>query len=197
MKKHTLAVLIASLLIAVNSFAQTKPLAGDYLSVPGPVLFQGHEYYLVWSSHPSATYYKLEYVAKGQSVERFKTMLLLEVLTGDVKVKEVVANKLNELKQMKASNPLVNYEMFQKDGEYIIDFVLTANSADGNSTEVVEHNVYRYKSLAAQPGLVLFAISNRAYGKDTARFLTELKTSRSLAVNAVAKFSIPAVKIKK
>lgn len=161
----------------------------DYLSVPGPVVFDGKSYSLAWSAHPSAAYYKQEYVIKGESVERFKTMLMLEVLTGDVKVKDVVAAKIEELKKMKASNPIVQYEMFRKDGEYIVDFLLSAG-------DIVERNVYRYKSLSGQQGIVLFAVSTRAYGKDIDQFLINLKTTKSKGVNAVAQFKMPAVIVK-
>ena len=37
----------------------------DYLHVPGPVVFDKSSYSLAWSSHPSAIYYKQEYVPAG------------------------------------------------------------------------------------------------------------------------------------
>ena len=68
---------------------------------------------------------------------------------------------------MKATNPLVNYEMFQKNGEYLLDFLLSANAADGKTVDIVERNVYRYKTFtdkSGKKGILLFAVSVRSYG---------------------------------
>lgn len=197
MKKiRLLLMLVMGYFFSTQAFGQSAKKITDYLNVPGPVVFDAKSFNLAWSSHPSANYYKQEYVPNGETVEKFKSVLLLEVLTGDAKVKDIVAAKIDELKTMKASNPIVQYEMFQKDGEYIIDFLLSANSADGKSIAVIERNVYRYKSLTAKPGVLLFAASTRAYGKDADKFLVDLKTNKSKLVNAVAGFKVPVVGVK-
>src|SRR5690349_16245173 len=116
--------LVAFLFMGTTSYGQTSKPAKDYLGVPGPVSFDGRSYNLAWSSHPSGNYYKHEYVPKGDNVEKFKSMLMLEVLTGDATPKEVAAAKMEELKKMKATNPMVNYESFNNTttGDYMIDF---------------------------------------------------------------------------
>lgn len=181
------------------SFGQGKNPV-DYLSVPGPLSFDAKVYQLVWSAHPSENYYKQEYVVKGDNVARFQSMLLLEVAITDAAVKDIVSSKIAELKSMKASNPMVNYEMFEKNGEYILDFLLSANSPDGKTIDILERNVYRYKAYTGKDGkkgVILFAVSTRAYGKEADKFLLNLKATKSRLVNAIAQFSIPVILLKK
>lgn len=197
MKSYRIFLILYMIFIySMDSFGQA---AKDYLSVAGPITFDAKSYQLAWSAHPNDTYYKQEYIVKGDKLDRFKSMLLLEVAITDTKVKDVVAGKIAELKAMKASNPMVNYEMFEKNGEYIVDFLLSANTANGN-LDVLERNVYRYKAYTGkngEKGLILFAVSSRSYGKDADKFLQDLKANKSKLVNAVAQFTIPSVSLKK
>ena len=91
---------------------------------------------------------------------------------------DVVATKNAELKKMKASNPVVNYETFEKDGEVMLDFLVSENTPDGKYLSIVERNVYRYKSVVdknGQKGVLLFGVSERAYGDDIDKFFPNLK----------------------
>lgn len=172
----------------------------EYLHVPGPIVFNNSSYNLSWSSHPSDNFYKQEYIQKGDNADKFKTMILLDVATGNLPIKDIVAMKIEELKKLKLSNPIVQYETFDnpKTGEYMIDFLLSANSADGKTTDVVERNVYRYKTVTGKSGkraVVLFAVSTRSYGNDIDQFLISLRSTKKDLVNAVAKFEIPAISL--
>ncbi|RYY72229.1 MAG: hypothetical protein EOO13_00250 [Chitinophagaceae bacterium] len=199
MKKiFLLATALLSFIFSNGILAQTSKSPTDYLSVAGPIVFEGSSYKLTWSSHPDNSYYKQEYLPAGEAPEKYKSMILLEIALTEVSIKEVVGGKIAELKAMKASNPIVNYEMFQKDGEYIVDFVLSGNSSDGKLS-IVERNVYRYKAFkdkSGKPGVLLFAISTRAYGTEANKFLQALKANKSRYVNAIAKFNIPQISIK-
>ena len=125
---------------------------------------------------------------------------MIEVLTGDARAADLAKAKIAELKQLKESNPLVNYEMFQKNGEIIIDFLLSENSPDGKNINIVERNVYRYKEITdknGKKGVMLFGVSERSYGNDVDAFLSSLKKNKSTLTNAVAAFVIPEITIKK
>jgi hypothetical protein len=168
--------------------------------VAGPILFDKDSYSLTWSSHPADNYYKQEYLAKGDSIAKFKKLLLLEVLTGKTKLKDIVAAKIAELKKMKESNPVVNFEMLEKDGEIILDFLLSENTPDGKYLTIVERNVYRYKSVAEKNGqkcVQLFGVSERAYGDDIDIFFQHLKEHRFDLINSVGAFAIPDISIAK
>ncbi len=202
MAKHTIfLILAAAFLFPIIASSQTNKAAKDYLSVPGPVSFDNKSYKLDWSSHPSPDFYKQEYLPAGEATGKFKTMLLIDVSTDGKTIKEIAGQKVEELNQMKQTNPMVNYNAFENaaSGEYMIDFLLTANAADG-SIDIIERNVYRYKSITATSGekaVLLFGVSKRAYGKDADAFLATLKTNKNELVNLVAKFALPEISIKK
>ncbi|MFT3680824.1 MAG: hypothetical protein QM791_11165 [Ferruginibacter sp.] len=197
--KQTLSILFLSAALLPAVFAQSNK-ATDYLNIPGPVVFDNKSFKLDWSSHPADYFYKQEYLPAGEKTGKYKTMLLVDVLTGDKTIKEVTAQKIEELKQLKQSNPVVNYNIFDNpsSGEYMIDFLLSANNPDG-SMSIVERNVYRYKTFTdknGKKGILLFGISTRAYGKDIDGFFVKLKANKNGLVNQVAKFAIPAIDIK-
>ena len=199
--KQSLTFIMAVVLISSTAYTQANKLLKDYLNIPGPVVFENKSFDLSWSSHPAANFYKQEYLPKNESADQYKTMILVDVVTGDAVIKNVVAAKVNELKQLKAGNPMVNYEAINNPatGEYMIDFVLTANAADGKSISIVERNVYRYKAFTnklGQKGILLFGVSTRAYGADVAAFFTSLKASRKDLVKKVSAVQMPDITIK-
>lgn len=168
----------------------------DYLHVPGPIEFNKIKYGLSWSSHPSATYYKQEYLPAGQVADKFTKMILLEAVTGEFKLPDIVKAKTTELDNRKPSDPVTNYQVIENKstGEYLLDFVLSAPGANGET--IVEWNAYRYrlvKDKSGKKGLVLFAYSRRAYGSATTAFLRGLKNERTADINAVAAYPIPQV----
>lgn len=197
--KSKIKTVLLGLLLTTFSFGQTsKPT--EYLGVTGPILFDNRSYNLAWTSHPTDNYYKQEYLAKGDTIEKFKKLIFLEVLTGKTKLKDVVAAKVAELKRMKATNPVVNYETFEKDGEVMLDFLVSENTPDGKYLNIVERNVYRYKSLVDKNGqkcVLLLGVSERAYGDDIDKFFPNLKAHRYDLINLVGAFDIPEVTIPK
>ncbi len=190
-----------SLLFTVFSFIMSYAQGGktDYLNVPGPIVLGKDTFKLAWTSHPSPAYYKQEYITAKDKLEKFKKMVMVEALTGDSRPADLVKAKTTELNQMKQTNPIVNYETFQKNGEYMLDFLISENSADGKKVNILERNVYRYKAVTDQNGkkaVILFAASERAYGNEVDAFLLALKTNKSTLQNAVAAFTLPQVTFK-
>lgn len=196
--KQLTFVLFGLFSFAALQAQKTKP-AINYLGTGNSISFQKKAYYLAWSSHPANNYYKQEYIANGDSLTRFKTMLLLEAVTGVANVKEAVAAKITELNALKKNNSAVQYEAFdnKKTGEYILDFLLTATAPDG-SASVVERNVYRYKSFTDKKGgtgILLFGVSERSYGDNAGAFLTKLKKEKTVLIKAVAAIMLPVIRL--
>ncbi len=103
---------------------------------------------------------------------------------------------------MKEVNPMVNYEILEnsKNGEYILDFLLSQNTPDGRSMSIIERNVYRYKMVAdkvGKRGVLLFGVSTRSYGNEIDIFLNELKLNRNQLINNVSQFNIPQISVPK
>jgi hypothetical protein len=201
MKKLFLIFIFPVILLSPTlAFGQKNKAPIDYLSVSGPIVFEKQSYYLSWTSHPTANFYKHEYLPQSEAASRYNTMILLDVLTGNQNIKDVVASKTSELKKMKETNPVVNYEALEnpKNGEYMIDFLLSQSTPDGKAIGVVERNVYRYKVFtdkSGKKGILLFGVSTRSYGNDVNKFLARLRSDRNYLINSVSKFKIPDVSI--
>ena len=195
-----LSFLPLQLLFTPFVFYKSSKEMKDYLGIPGPVSFNNKSYSLSWSSHPAPNFYKHEYIGKGDEVEKFHDMILIDVMTGNLQLKDIVTAKIEELKKIKAQNPVVNYQLLDnsKTGEYMIDFILTANGNDGKMN-IAEHNIYRYKKFAdnvGHNGVLLFGVSARSYGNEIGPFLNGLKTTKNDLIKQVAQYSIPAINIK-
>jgi len=200
MIKNTKVMTVAvSFLISITTYGQGNKPITEYLNVPGPIILNKDSFKLAWSSHPSSNYYKQEYIGSKDKLEKFKKMVTVEVLTGDVKAADLAKAKVSELKQLKETNPLVNHEVFQKNGEIIVDFLLSENSSDGKKVNIIERNVYRYKEITdtnGKKGVMLFGVSERGYGNEVDTFLSSLKKNKSALTNAVAAFGMPEITIK-
>jgi len=201
-KKTTLLIILTGFIFLATGHAQTIKPANEYLNVPGPVVFEKKSYQLDWSSHPAANFYKQEYLVKGDTTGKYKTMVLIDVIVTNKNIKDVVAEKLAELKNLKRTNPVVNYETFDNAaaGEYMIDFILSANTPDGKYISIVERNVYRYKTFtdkSGNKGIMLFGVSTRGYGNDIDTFFAALKSNKQTLVNQVATYKLPEINITK
>ena len=197
--KSKITTLLVGLLLTTFSFGQTTKVI-EYLGVAGPISFDKISYNLTWTSHTADNYYKQEYLAKGDTIEKFKKLIMLEVITGKTKLKDIVATKVAELKKMKVSNPVINYETFEKDGEVMLDFIISENTPDGKLVSILERNVYRYKSVvdkSGQKGVLLFGVSDRHYGNDIDDFFATFKSKRFDLINLVGAFDIPEISIVK
>jgi hypothetical protein len=187
------------LLFYAGTAALAEDAAVDRLSVPGPMSFGADTYTLSWSSHPAPNYYKQEYLPAGQTSDHFSRMMLVESIVPGADVEHTVADKVQWLNQRKATDPVANFAILKnpKNGEMILDFLLSSDAAKGEY--VVEWNAYRYVSLRGKdgkPGVLLFGISRRAYGDDATNFLRALKSMRPQEIDALAKYSLPAVALR-
>lgn len=197
--KKTFKTVLVGFLCTTFAFGQTtKPT--EYLGVSGPISFDNVSYKLAWAFHPADNFYKQEYLSKGDSIEKFKKLLMLDFITGKTKLKDIVAAKVSELEKRKLSNPVINYETFEKDGEVMLDFIISENTHDGKLVSIVERNVYRYKSIvdkSGNKGVLLFGVSERYYGNDIDAFFATFKSKRFELINLVGAFDMPEILISK
>ena len=198
--KNKITTLAVGLLFATTAFGQTTKTAKDYLGLAKPILFDNVSYNLAWTSHPTENYYKQEYLAQGDTLDKFKRLITIDVLVSNIKLKDVVAAKVTELNKIKKTNPVVQYQTFEKGDEIMLDFLLSENTPDGKLISTIERNVYRYKVVTdknGQKAVFLLAVSDRAYGNDIDNFFPNLKEHRYDLLNAVRAFNIPEITIPK
>lgn len=193
--KIRLALIICFFKLTITN-AQTK--AVNYLNISNPLKIENKEYDLVWSSHPNQNYFKQEYLTSDQTLEKYKKMVLIEFVKGDFKLENVIQQKVSELEELKKNNPIVNFQVYENNDEYILDFLLSENSKVGKEIKIVERNIYRNKIIKEKGnnGIFLFAISEKGYENDLEAFFNNLKNNSSELIETVGNFNLPNIKIK-
>ena len=189
--------LVLFLMLMVQFFmAQNK--VEDYLHLGDKYRFDNKDYKLVWSSHPMDNFYKQEYILSNENVEKYTRMIMIDFLEGDLTPKDAISNFVNNLENSKKQNPIINYQMYEREGEeYMLDFITSKNSQDGKEVLILERNVYRYFRINTpkRKGLLIFGVSDRAYTKEEMdnMFLT-LENKKYDLVNKVGQIEVPKIK---
>jgi len=195
--KYTKALLFISI-IALTAFA---PGSGDdvinYFGIQETLSFNSLDYKLAWSSHPTAIYYKHEYVPAGDTVEHFHDMVLIDFMQADISLKDAVTAEINTLKERKKTDIVCNYQLQRKTDEYILDFIMS--EGNGQKLSVVEWNAYHYGSYTdknGHKGVLLFGVSHRAYDDQIMPFMHSLGVYRNNVLKVLSKYTIPEIQIK-
>ena len=188
--------LILFLMLIVQFFMAQKKVE-DYLHLGDKYRFDNKDYKLVWSSHPMDNFYKQEYILSNENVEKYTRMIMIDFLEGDLTPKDVISNFVNNLENSKKQNPIINYQMYEREDEYILDFITSKNSQDGKEILILERNVYRYFRINTpkRKGVLLFGVSDRAYTKkEMDNMFSVLKNKKLDLVNKVIQIEVPKIK---
>ena len=166
----------------------------EYFDAGNPINFDGTDFYLGWSSNPTSGYYLQEYYPKGEVPEHYNKMFTVSLLEGNLTPEMAAQAKINELEKRKETDKVCNYQMLDKEGEYIVDFVVS-DMGSGELT-TVEWNLHYYKivKIGDKDYLFLTFLSQRAYGDDILPFLKSIPDKR---VNTIVELSNKKLKIKK
>ena len=184
-------------LMFIAQFVMAQNKVEDYLHLGSKYRFDNKDYELVWSSHPASNFYKQEYILPNENVEKYKRLILIDFIEGDLAPKDVLSSLANSLENSKKQNPVINYKVYEKNNEYMIDFIMSENSQDGKEVLILERNVYRYFRINTpkRKGVLLFGISDRAYTKkEMDNMFSVLKNNKFELVNKVAKIEVPKIK---
>ena len=184
-------------LMFIAQFVMAQNKVEDYLHLGDKYRFDNKDYELVWSSHPASNFYKQEYILPNENVEKYKRLILIDFIEGDLAPKDVLSGLVNSLENSKKQNPVINYKVYEKNNEYMIDFIMSENSQDGKDVLILERNVYRYFRINTpnRKGILLFGVSDRAYTKkEMDNMFSVLKNNKFELVNKVAKIEVPKIK---
>ena len=184
-------------LMFIAQFVMAQNKVEDYLHLGSKYRFDNKDYELVWSSHPASNFYKQEYILPNENVEKYTRMIMIDFLEGDLTPKDVLSGLVNSLENSKKQNPVINYKVYEKNNEYMIDFIMSENSQDGKEVLILERNVYRYFRINTpkRKGILLFGVSDRAYTKkEMDNMFSVLKNNKFELVNKVAKIEVPKIK---
>lgn len=184
-------------LMFIAQFVMAQNKVEDYLHLGSKYRFDNKDYELVWSSHPASNFYKQEYILPNENVEKYKRLILIDFIEGDLNPKDVLSGLANSLENSKKQNPVINYKVYEKNNDYMIDFIMSENSQDGKDVLILERNVYRYFRINTpkRKGILLFGVSDRAYTKkEMDNMFSVLKNNKFELVNKVAKIEVPKIK---
>lgn len=184
-------------LMFIAQFVMAQNKVEDYLHLGDKYRFDNKDYELVWSSHPASNFYKQEYILPNENVEKYKRLILIDFIEGDLDPKDVLSGLANSLENSKKQNPVINYKVYEKNNEYMIDFIMSENSQDGKEVLILERNVYRYFRINTpkRKGILLFGVSDRAYTKkEMDNMFSVLKNKKLDLVNKVIQIEVPKIK---
>ncbi|MCV3241590.1 hypothetical protein [Mesorhizobium sp. ZC-5] len=192
---------ITAAILAMSTAARSEDVV-DYLDIPGPIVFDGTTYTLGWSTVLGPDRYRQEYFpeTQGNSFDAYTEMLLIDVYENGTDIKSAVGTMVTLLDQRKATDPVVNRDVFQNQqtGEIILDFVMSGTDTSGGV--LVEWNAYRYvphKGANGRTGAMLVGISKRAYGNDNIKpFFRNLKEIRPKLIKKLGDQALPVAKPK-
>lgn len=185
--KKIIIALSFILALTFPSFAE-KPV--DYFNSGNSIKFCSKKFYLSWSAHPQRNYYIQEYLPKGDSLEHFNEMFTINIVFWNKTLLEAVQSKIAELEKRKETDKLCNYIIAEKDGEYILDFIVS----DGKNGEldVVEANIHHYKqaTIDNKKATILSFYSARAYDDAILPFIKSIPNNRNKWYNQISKLNI-------
>ena len=188
---------LALFLMFIAQFVMAQNKVEDYLHLGDKYRFDNKDYELVWSSHPASNFYKQEYILPNENVEKYKRLILIDFIEGDLDPKDVLSGLANSLENSKKQNLVINYKVYEKNNEYMIDFIMSENSQDGKEVLILERNVYRYFRINTpkRKGVLLFGVSDRAYTKkEMDNMFSVLKNKKLDLVNKVIQIEAPKIK---
>ena len=198
MNKYLNTLLLLPLLIIGQLNFKPASDVVNYYGTPTDITFNNTKFSLSWSSHPNNIYYKQEYITRGDAVEHFKDMLLVDFIVTDLGVKDAAQAQVNTIMERKKTDQVCNYQIIKNEqtGEYILDFIMSESK--GDDLTLIEWSGYHYKPYtdkAGHKGVLLFGISHRAYGDDATGFLRSLKTYRGDVLKKLMAYPMPEIQI--
>lgn len=200
MKKIYFISLVIIVLISYSFTIIHKDDDKDRIGVEGPLSFNNTGFNLAWSDKARDNYYIQEYLPAGEQLESFNQMMTLHVFLIDMSIDDAVQIKLNELDTRSKTDAVCKgsvAETASSDGkEILLDFLLSETQKD--TPEIVEYNVYRYIPVNigdGENGILIYAYTKRAYGKDAEGFLETINKERRNIVEQMGNTEVPKVKL--
>jgi len=200
MKKYNLSNLIICLLVVIatnNAFAQNNII--ERLGIPGPLKFDGTNYYLLRATKQNEVTYYQEYVPDNETSDNYNQMLICKLFVTDWSVEDVAKHKMSQITQLKKTDTISTARIFKSpDGnEFIVDYFLGEYTKE-NKLSGVEYYIYRYKRIKLEndsDAVFAFVYTRHSNGNNLQHFLTEVNSQKRDYVNKMSSAEIPIIKL--
>ncbi|QOW09023.1 hypothetical protein Q73A0000_00985 [Kaistella flava (ex Peng et al. 2021)] len=182
------------LFISVLSFVKAQDDVPDLLSIPGPIEYDGSEYFLSWSKPISKTLYRQQYLPRDEQIEDFTQLLDFSYFTKEIEIELAVRQKVEGIQQRSKSDKFAKVNVIESpDGtEYIVDYFISESPEKGDS--FLEYNVYRFKSLTngTDKSFLILSHAKRMYG-DLKSSAKSMARQRDHLLTTMIEFKIPEI----
>ncbi len=167
----------------------------DRLSIPGPIEFNGTEFFLAWSKQNSKTLNIQQFLPRDETILNFEQLLNFSYFNKDIDLEEAVRGKVGSVQKATEKDKFGSVNVAESpDGkEFIVDY--TISNAEGKSGPYIEYNVYRFKKYDTEnKPLLIFSYSKRIYG-DLKPSSKALSRQRDALMTMVIEYKIPAITV--
>jgi hypothetical protein len=196
-RKFAAAVLAVSLLTLTGFSAKVNNGVVNYFGIPETISFNKLDYKLAWSSHPNNIYYKQEYVPAGDTVARFRDMIMIDFIQIGLPVKAAVEAQVKTIIERKKTDQVCNYQVLKKsDDDLILDFIMSDYTSADNVVEWSAYHYSQYTDKAGHKGVLLFGVSHRVYKDQIIPFMTSLLKYKTDNLKVLSTFPTPEIQIK-
>lgn len=167
----------------------------DLINIPGPIEFNGTEFYRTWSKQQSKTLTVQQYLPNDEKIEDFNQLLNFSYFNKDIDIELAVRQKVESIQKKAETDKFAKINVSESpDGkEYIVDYTISAEPP--TATPYIEYNIYRFKKYDAEPKpLLIFSFAKRMYG-DLKSSSKSLMKQRDQLLTAAIEYKIPEIKI--
>ena len=185
MKRIGLSLMM--ILTCVMAFAQEEVV--DYLNVGKTLKFQGKKFELKWCQHQNEAVYLQEWLPEGETFDNYGQMLTVTLFFSEAGTVQYVENMAQILEKRKKTD-CAYYYVHEKDGEYVIDF-LVLDSA-GGKVNFAEVGINHCKPVIVngKKAVQINLYTRRAYGDDINPFLESLDDKTDDWINELTQMNI-------
>lgn len=182
------------MVFSVSIFSQE---AEDLLSIPGPVNFEGTEFFLKRSNQPSKVIVVQDYLPRDQDLSNFTEMLSFYYFTKEIAADGAAKQKIQEVQRKMEKDRFADVNLTENEAgrEFVVDYVLS-KSPEGK-TPSADFNVYRFKEIATGAGkhLLIVVYTKRESG-DLKSISKNFSRSRVTELSRMINFQLPAITLK-
>lgn len=186
-----------SLMVFISTLSLVKAQnISDLLSIPGPIEYDGTEYFLVWSKPMSKTLFRQHYLPRDEQLEDYTQLLDLSFFNKEIDMDLAVRQKVDVIKQREKSDQFAKVNVVESpDGkEFLVDYFISEKPEKGDS--FIEYNVYRFKTFenGTYKSFLILSHSKRMYG-DLKSAAKSLAKQRDHLITSMIEFKIPDIKV--
>lgn len=184
------------LFLSTLSFGKAQDSGPDLLSIPGPIEYDGTEYFLSWSKPMSKTLYRQQYLPSDERIEDFTQLLDFSYFTKEIEMELAVRQKVEGIQQRGKSDKFAKVNVVESPDskEYIVDYFISESPEKGDS--FIEYNVYRFKKYdnGTSKSFLILSHAKRIYG-DLKSAAKSLARQRDHLIATMIEFKIPEIKV--